>query len=96
MSTRTVSVQEAEKRLAELIGLAQQGDEIVIASVPDHKFCKKILMLVRSYVEQTIGAFSDWSKSIGCGSFRTTVLFSCVDSSLELETSSIRGSFRAI
>ena len=31
MSTRTVSVQEAEKRLAELIGLAQQGDEIVIA-----------------------------------------------------------------
>jgi hypothetical protein len=32
----------------------------------------------------------------GCGSFRTTVLFSCVDSSLELETSSIRGSFRAI
>ncbi len=32
MSTRTVSVQEAEKRLAELIGLAQQGDEIVIAS----------------------------------------------------------------
>jgi antitoxin (DNA-binding transcriptional repressor) of toxin-antitoxin stability system len=30
MSTRTVSVQEAEKRLAELIGLAQQGDEIVI------------------------------------------------------------------
>jgi hypothetical protein len=32
----------------------------------------------------------------GCGSFRTTVVFSCVDSSLELETSSIRGSFRAI
>lgn len=31
MSTRTVSVQEAEKRLAELIGLAQQGDEIIIA-----------------------------------------------------------------
>ena len=31
MSTRTVSLQEAEKRLAELIGLAQQGDEIVIA-----------------------------------------------------------------
>ena len=31
MSIRTVSVQEAEKRLAELIGLAQQGDEIVIA-----------------------------------------------------------------
>ena len=31
MSTRTVSVQEAEMRLAELIGLAQQGDEIVIA-----------------------------------------------------------------
>src|ERR671923_2396389 len=33
-------------------------------SVPSHKFCKKILMLVRSYVEQTIGAFSDWSRSI--------------------------------
>jgi antitoxin (DNA-binding transcriptional repressor) of toxin-antitoxin stability system len=31
MSIRIVSVQEAEKRLAELIGLAQQGDEIVIA-----------------------------------------------------------------
>ncbi len=31
MSTKTVTVEEAEKRLTELIGLAQQGDEIVIA-----------------------------------------------------------------
>lgn len=31
MSTRTVSVQEAEKHLAELIGLAAKGDDIVIA-----------------------------------------------------------------
>lgn len=29
MSTRTVSAQEAEKRLAELIGLAQQGDVVI-------------------------------------------------------------------
>jgi predicted dithiol-disulfide oxidoreductase (DUF899 family) len=40
--------------------------------------------------------FRDGDNAYGCGSFRTTVLFSCVDSSLELETSSIRGSFRAI
>ncbi len=32
MSRQTVSVEEAEKRLGELIGLAQQGDEIIIAS----------------------------------------------------------------
>ncbi|MBF0502717.1 MAG: toxin-antitoxin (TA) system antitoxin [Candidatus Riflebacteria bacterium] len=31
MSTQTVSVQDAQKRLAELIDLAKQGDEIVIA-----------------------------------------------------------------
>lgn len=31
LSTLTVSIQEAEKRLRELIGLAKQGDEIVIA-----------------------------------------------------------------
>ena len=31
MTTKTVTVEEAEKRLAELIGLAEQGDEIVIA-----------------------------------------------------------------
>lgn len=31
MPTQTVSIQEAEKRLAELISLAKQGDEIVIA-----------------------------------------------------------------
>lgn len=31
MSTQTVSVQEAEKRLAELIGLAQLGNDIIIA-----------------------------------------------------------------
>jgi antitoxin (DNA-binding transcriptional repressor) of toxin-antitoxin stability system len=31
VSTQTVSIQEAEKRLAELIGLAKQGDEIIIA-----------------------------------------------------------------
>ncbi|MFZ2957099.1 MAG: toxin-antitoxin (TA) system antitoxin [Candidatus Ozemobacteraceae bacterium] len=31
MSTQTVSVQDAQKRLPELIGLATQGDEIVIA-----------------------------------------------------------------
>lgn len=31
MSAQTVSIQDAQKRLAELIGLAKQGDEIVIA-----------------------------------------------------------------
>ncbi len=31
MPTQTVSIEDAQKRLAELIGLAKQGDEIVIA-----------------------------------------------------------------
>jgi len=37
MSTQTVSIQEAEKRLAELISLAEQGNEVFIAKDEQHQ-----------------------------------------------------------
>ncbi|MGH8520553.1 MAG: type II toxin-antitoxin system Phd/YefM family antitoxin [Gammaproteobacteria bacterium] len=53
MSTRTVSVQEAEKRLAELIGLAQQGDEIVIAR--DDQAKVKLVPIPQKAIKRAFG-----------------------------------------
>lgn len=53
MSTRTVSVQEAEKRLAELIGLAQQGDEIVIAR--DDQAKVKLVPIPQKAIKRVFG-----------------------------------------
>ncbi len=53
MSTRTLSVQEAQERLAELIGLAQQGDEIVIAR--DDRAKVKLVPILPKAIKRVFG-----------------------------------------
>ncbi|MGH8652330.1 MAG: type II toxin-antitoxin system Phd/YefM family antitoxin [Gammaproteobacteria bacterium] len=53
MSTQTVSIQEAEKRLAELISLAEQGNEVFIVKDEQHQF--KLVPVRRKPAKRVFG-----------------------------------------